>query len=154
MNDHSFSLQPFSPASPLLHLQITGNIGRRANTLAIHYALFGHLPELVIPASADIPARKNHLWEKTCFELFLAVKNSPQYWEFNLSPAGHWNVYRFGAYRQGMQEEMGFTALPFSVQKQSDSLLLALEVELDEIARQTNLWTLPSVESSNSETAR
>ena len=135
MNHHNFFLQPFSPAGPLVHLQITGNIGRRANTLAIHYQLLGHLAELVIPAPADVPARKNCLWEGTCFELFLAVKNSPQYWECNLSPAGHWNVYRFGAYRQGMQEEMAFTSLPFRVQKESDSLQLALEVELDKIVQ-------------------
>ena len=135
MNHHNFFLQPFSPVSPLLHLEITGNIGRQANTLTIHYELLGHLTELAIPAPADVPARKNRLWEGTCFELFLAAKDSPQYWECNLSPAGHWNVYRFGAYRQGMQEEMRFPSLPFSVQKESDSLQLALEVELDKIVQ-------------------
>ena len=64
---------------------------------------------------ADMPARRDRLWEETCFEFFLAVKNSPRYWEFNLSPAGHWNVYRFADYRQGMQEEPAFASLPFSV---------------------------------------
>ncbi len=135
MNDQRFSLQPFSFANSLLSLKIAGNIARRSNKLAIRYELLGHLAELVIPASADILARKNELWEETCLEFFLGVKSSPQYWEFNLSPAGHWNVYRFEDYRQGMQEEMVFTSLPFSVQNQSDSLSLALELNLDKIVQ-------------------
>jgi len=118
MNDQSFSLQPFSPLNPLLSLKITGNIGLRSHTLAIRYALLGSLTKLVIPTQANNPARMSGLWQETCFELFLAVKHSPRYWEFNLSPAGHWNVYRFAAYRQGMQEEKGFPSLPFRVQSQ------------------------------------
>ncbi len=133
MNDRSFSLKPFPPAGPRLHLKITGSIVRRADTLAIRYALRGRLAELAIPAPADLPARKNGLWEETCFEFFLAVKNSPQYWEFNLSSAGHWNVYRFQAYRQGRQEETAFRSLPFSVQSRPDSLLLALKIDLERI---------------------
>ena len=77
MNHHNFFLQPFSPVSPLLNLQITGKIGRRANTLAIQYALLGHQAELAIPSPADAPARKNHPWKGTCLRLFLAAKNSP-----------------------------------------------------------------------------
>jgi hypothetical protein len=134
MNDQSFSLQPFPPASPLPDLKITGNIARCSNTLAIRYALLGPLAELVIPAPADMPAHKNTLWEETCFEFFLGIKNSDRYWEFNLSPAGHWNVYRFKAYRQEMQEEPAFTSLRFSVQNHSsDALRLALELNLDTI---------------------
>lgn len=135
MNDQSFSLQSFSSASPLPNLKIAGNIARCSNTLAIRYELLGHLAELVIPAQADVLARKNELWEETCLEFFLGIKNSPQYWEFNLSPAGHWNVYRFEDYRQGMQGEVAFTALPFSVQNQSDCLSLALKLDLDKIVQ-------------------
>ncbi len=133
MNDRSFSLQPFPPVSPPPDFKITGSIVRRADTLAIRYALQGRLAALAIPAPADLPARKNGLWEETCFEFFLAVKNSPRYWEFNLSPAGHWNIYRFEAYRQGMTEETAFRSLPFSVQSRPDSLLLALKIDLARI---------------------
>lgn len=120
---------------PLSQLKITGSIARRSSNLAIRYALRGDLAQFVIPAPADLPARRPGLWEETCFEFFLAVKHSPRYWEFNLSPAGHWNVYRFAGYREGMQEETAFTALPFSVRRQSDSLLLALELEVARIVR-------------------
>jgi len=133
MNSLSFSLKPFPAAGLLPHLEITGNIGRRSGTLTISYALLGTLREVAIPAPADIAGRKNALWEETCFELFLAITNSDQYWEFNLSPAGHWNVYRFKSYRQNMQEEPAFTSLPFSSERQPDALRLSLEIDLDKI---------------------
>ena len=133
MNGRSFSLKPFSPAGPGPQVEITGNIGRHAHTLTIRYDLRGRLAALAIPAPADLPARRHGLWEETCFELFLGVRNSPQYWEFNLSPGGHWNVYRFAAYRQGMQEETAFAALPFRVRRQWDSVRLTLELDLDKI---------------------
>jgi hypothetical protein len=137
MNEQSFSLDPFPTASPKLDLNIAGNIARHSNTLVIRYTLTGELGEIAIPPPADMPVRQNGLWEETCFEFFLGVKNSPRYWEFNLSPAGHWAVYSFADYRQGMQEEMAFTSLPFIVQNQGDSLSLALELDLEKIVQGT-----------------
>jgi len=136
MNDYNFSLKPFSPAQPLLSLKVKGKISRRSNTLALQYTLIGHLGELVIPTPADIPARKNELWKKTCFEFFVAVRDSHPYWEFNLSPAGHWNVYRFAGYRQGMEEEKAFTSMDFSVRRQPQSLRLDLELDLNKIVKE------------------
>jgi len=135
MSGRSFSLQPFPPIGPPLNFKITGHIARRPRQLAIRYDLRGDLAELMIPAPADMPARRAGLWEETCFEFFLGVKDSPRYWEFNLSPAGPWNVYRFDGYRQGMAEETAFAALPFDVKQQSDSLLLVLEMNIDKIVR-------------------
>jgi hypothetical protein len=65
----------------------------------------------------------------------LAVESSPRYWEFNLSPAGHWNVYRFLAYREGMTEETAFASLPVKVRSDPDCLRLELEVDLGSIVR-------------------
>jgi len=137
MNERSFSLQPFPAAGPLPGLTLTTTLARRrcTNTLVISCALYGRLADLVIPAPACTPVRKDGLWEETCFEFFLALENSPRYWEFNLSPAGHWNVYRFTAYRQGMQEETAFTSLPFSVRTRSDSLSIGLDLDLGRIVR-------------------
>jgi hypothetical protein len=130
MNGRSFCLQPFPSAVSLPHLKITGSIDRRHNRLAVRYALHGPQGRVAIPAPAVLPARRERLWQETCFEFFLAIKNSPRYWEFNLSPSGDWNVYRFADYRQEMQEEPAFASLPFSVQTRSDSLVLALELDL------------------------
>jgi hypothetical protein len=133
MNAPSFSLKAFPTARPRSELEISGSLARHSNALAIRYTLNGALTELDIPAPAAAPVRKHGLWEDTCFECFLAVKNSLRYWEFNLSPAGHWNVYRFAAYRQGMQEETSFSRLPFSIASQGHALSLAVELDLDKI---------------------
>ncbi len=141
MSEQRFFLQPFRPpgsqqatANPRPNLKITGNIARRSNTLTVCYELLGSVG-VVIPTLADTPTRKNELWKETCFEFFLGVENFPGYWEFNLSPAGHWNVYRFAAYRQGMQAETAFPSLPFSVQTQLESLQLVLDLDLDKIVQ-------------------
>jgi hypothetical protein len=129
MSGPSFILQPFAPADAPPPFRLTGVIARSAGQLSIHYDLLGPLGQLAIPAQTNKPARRHGLWQNTCFEFFLAVKDAQAYWEFSLSLAGHWNVYRFDAYRQGMQEEEGLSALPFSVCRQPGSLHLALEFE-------------------------
>ena len=132
MNQQSFSLQPF-PSAEVVPVQITGNISRVHNQLTINYQLVGDLQEIVIAQPAETPARQHELWQNTCFEFFLGMKDSQRYWEFNLSPAGHWNIYQFDSYRQGMQEETAFNLLPFSVEHQSDIFLLSVNVDLDKI---------------------
>ncbi|MEH2425204.1 MAG: DOMON-like domain-containing protein [Nostoc sp.] len=133
MNDQTFSLQPFPSTKSLPKLKIAGNIARNGNKLAIRYLLKGDLKEIAIAPLSNTRSRKHELWKDTCFEFFVSIKDSLRYWEFNLSPAGYWNVYRFDAYRQEMQEETAFTILPFSVQNQADGLALVLEVDLNKI---------------------
>jgi hypothetical protein len=130
MIPRSFSLHPFPGEAPRFPLGITGTIARRGHILALRYELRGDLAALALPDPADRPARRDGLWRETCFEFFLAPQNLPQYWEINLSPAGHWNVYGFEYYPQGMHEEPALAALPFTVLKKPASLLLALEVDV------------------------
>ena len=130
MNRQNFSLAPFPSDGPLPSFQITGSIARSSDKLAIRYHLRGDPAELMVPAAADRPARRHGLWEATCFEFFLGVKGEARYWEFNLSPAGHWNVYGFAGYRHGMEEERAITSLPVDVRRQPDSLLVAVEPAL------------------------
>jgi len=133
MMSRRFSLKPFVTAELPPDVKITGNISRHSNTLTINYILIGPLANLVIPAPAENPLRRNALWEETCFEFFIAAENSKKYWEFNLSPSGHWNVYRFASCRQGMQEEQDVASLPFSVQAQPDILRLSAEIDLEKL---------------------
>jgi hypothetical protein len=133
MSDRSFSLTPFTNSNFPSSLKIGGNIDRTENKLAIEYLLSGNLTDIIIPKSVDFPRRKNELWEETCLEFFLGIKNSPRYWEFNLSPSKDWNIYHFDDYRQGMKEEIAFTSLPFLVEFQSNLLRLGLELNLSEI---------------------
>lgn len=132
MNEQNFFLQPFNLTNSPSDIKITGSIARNDNKLTICYALLGNLTKVEIPTPADLLKRKYDLWEETCFEFFVGIKNYPDYWEFNLSPAGHWNVFRLENYRQGLQEEMIVTSLPFSVEQKSDALLVTLEVDLNQ----------------------
>lgn len=130
-SDRAFTLKPFKLSESNSNINITGNIVRNDNKLNLEYVLQGNLSTIIIPSPAAIPARKHELWQTTCFEFFLGIKNSLQYWEFNLSPAGDWNIYRFTNYRQGMTEETAFTSLPFKVRQKTNSLNINLEINLD-----------------------
>ncbi|MBL1200266.1 MAG: DOMON-like domain-containing protein [Nostoc sp. GBBB01] len=133
MNNQTFSLQPFPFSESVANLEITGDISRNINQFSITYNLIGDLNQIAIAAPSNTPSRQHQLWENTCFEFFLSIKNSQQYWEFNLSPAGHWNVYRFDGYRQGMREEAALTTLAFNVTNQPNKLVLTLNIDLDKI---------------------
>ena len=125
-----FALVPFAKntAPPV---KVRGEIERQNNQLAIAYRLMSN--EMLIPKPANLPLRQFDLWEHTCCELFLGVKDSPQYWEFNLSPAGHWNVFRMSDYRQNLAEEMAFETLPFQVCDRADYLEITLNIDLARI---------------------
>jgi hypothetical protein len=127
----NFSLIPFTPDTAA-SVQITGNIERRHNQLNIEYTLAGR-SQILIPEIANTSKRQFNLWEHTCCEFFLGLQDSTQYWEFNLSPAGHWNIYRFLDYRQDLVEEIAFDSLPFQVLPENDTLQLKLQVNLNKI---------------------
>lgn len=114
-------------------LIIFGSVGKRSHIFTIDYRVVGRLMDVDIPAAATLPSRRDGLWEGTCFEFFLALRETSPYWEFNLSPAGHWNVYRFNAYRQGMREEAAITSMPFSVRREPELVQVSLELELKKI---------------------
>jgi hypothetical protein len=128
-----FILQPFEPFDRYLSLELTGSIERQNNILSLNYLLSGDLSKIVIPPPAILPTRQDELWLNTCFEFFLAIPETPNYWEFNLSPAGHWNVYSFTDYRQGMNWEKAVTELPDRVNIQDNCFKLSLSYNLNSI---------------------
>ena len=130
-----YSLRRFPGHISTHEFTINTCIDRNQNLLSVKYSLLDNIQDIMIPEQCATPQRKNGLWNETCFEFFIAVRNSARYWEFNLSPAGHWNVYRFDDYRQGMEEETAFDLLPIKVSKQSESFHLSLEIDLDPIIR-------------------
>jgi hypothetical protein len=129
-----FLLKPFPGEGNPAGLTIGGSIGRRADTLSVLCEVKGNLSKVRIPAAAEAPRRRDRLWEETCLELFLGTADSAEYWELNLSPAGHWNVYRFTSYREGMREETAIASLPFEVRRDPEALLLAAEIGVGRLA--------------------
>jgi hypothetical protein len=131
-----FALIPFS-AQKAPDISISGMVRRKKNIFSVHYTLAGELEEIVFPSPIENATRKDDLWRRTCFEFFLAVKGLPQYWEFNLSHSGDWNVYAMDAYRQvNMREETRIQRLQFNVQKKVERFSLETELDLSPILRE------------------
>ena len=133
MHPRRFLLIPFPGEGNLAGVTIGGSIARRADTLSVRCEVRGDLSKVEIPAAAEAPRRKDRLWEETCLELFLGTADSGEYLEFNLSPSGHWNVFRFTRYREGKREETAITSLPFDVRIGQDALELSMELEVGTI---------------------
>jgi hypothetical protein len=133
MTKHAFSLIPF-PAPNIPVISITGEISLQKNRVHLHYSLAGKIENVLLPPTCVNPSRKDELWKKTCFEFFLAIKDQPQYWEFNMSPSGDWNVYHMEAYRRiGFREETSIQRLPFEVRSEAGKFHLDALVDLDPI---------------------
>ena len=135
MNPMRFFLRPFPGEGNPAGMTIECSIARRADTLSVRCEVRGDLSKLTIPDAEKAPRRKARLWEETCLELFLGKADPGKYWEFNLSPAGHWNVYRFTRYREGMREEPAFTSLPFAVRIGPGALEFSMELNVGKILR-------------------
>ena len=127
----SFTLHPFAADAAPPEVRLTGTVQRQDSCLALRFELLDPLGLVVLTVPA-IPARTFGLWDATCFELFVGTA-SERYWEFNLSPAGHWNTYRFDGYRQGMEDELAFNQIPFSVIQNESALTLDLSLDLSPI---------------------
>jgi hypothetical protein len=129
----NFVLRPFPTESSLPQIEISGRVNRKDNILSIEYQLFGDLSAISISPPASLPSRQFHLWEATCFEFFIGIPGDRNYWEFNLSPSGDWNVFALDDYRQGLRNETAFTSLPFKVDRYPNYITLNLDVDLSEI---------------------
>ena len=121
MSDRFIQLQPFVTTNTLPQIAVTSTISRLKTKLQVSYKIQGDLNQIILPSVKKQNQRQDNLWQTTCFELFLAIFNAPEYWEFNLAPTGDWNVYAFHRYRRGMKTAASFRELPFKV-KQSDSV--------------------------------
>lgn len=68
------------------------------NGIGLRYTLAGDLDRLRVPPPGT-GERRDGLWRHTCFELFVTMDGAA-YHEFNLSPSGAWQAYRFARYRE------------------------------------------------------
>jgi hypothetical protein len=134
MTGAAFSLIPF-PGSHLPDITITGTISRLENRIALGYSLAGTIEDLVLAPLSRQPRRKDGLWQTTCFEMFLAIKDQPRYWEFNFSPSGDWNSYRMDAYRRlGFDEERSISGLTVEAKTSAGAFRLTTHVDLSLLA--------------------
>lgn len=98
---HSLVRHPASPCDAVAGIAVDVSRGP-ANALRLRYTVRGDTSALRLPLRAA-PARKDALWEHTCFEAFVRPARGASYFEFNFSPSTEWAAYRFEAYREGMR---------------------------------------------------
>ncbi len=141
MASKTFFLAPFE-AAPEITLSINGTVTLAGTQLTIVYLLSGDLEKVAIAPDTSHHsklggARRDRLWEQTCFEFFLSSDLEPTehtpYWEFNLSPSGDWNVFALDGYRQGLKEEAAISHLSFQVERSSESVYLKLETDVSDL---------------------
>jgi hypothetical protein len=130
---NKFTLVPFHTEISLPQIELSGWIDRHDEWLSIEYQLQGDLNSIAIDPLIISPSRQPELWQETCFEFFIGVPGDRNYWEFNLSPSGEWNVFHLDDYRQGLREEAAFSSLPFTVERRENSLLLRLKFDVSKI---------------------
>ena len=94
------------------------------------FKLSGDLAKVHLPPASAISSRRDELWKKTCFEVFISPAGSESYWELNLSPSGDWNCYAFDSYRKGMHVENHATIGPIAVKSGSTSFELRAALSL------------------------
>jgi hypothetical protein len=97
-------------------------------TLEVRYVLAGNLSGLRID-----PPRTGELWQHTCFEIFIAPRGMPSYYEFNFSPAGDWAAHAFSRYRQGARLADAALDPQLAVRSSSERLELDARVALDRL---------------------
>ena len=126
-----FNLRPFNPvnAPPVA---LSGCVSRQNRLLQVEFRLVGALHTITLPSRAVQPQRRPELWQQSCFELFFASHGANAYHEVNLSPSGHWNLYRFDSYRKGMREEPN-DCLKCHLLPAAQPLVVRMEIDLERI---------------------
>jgi hypothetical protein len=71
--------------------------------VALTYVVHGRIDQLALQTQGNY-ARRDRLWEHTCFEMFSRNTDYQAYEELNFSPSTDWAAYEFSAYRAGMLE--------------------------------------------------
>ena len=107
-----------------------GEIRREGRRLLLRLRLAVAIEAVHWPSPVAAPSRLDGLWATTCFECFWAVEGERPYWEINLYPAGHWNLYRLEDYRDGLRPEPGYDMPPHRVVRNAGELTLHLDLLL------------------------
>ena len=70
-----------------------------SSTLNVGFWLRDPNQSVLWPELVAAHPRQDFLWEQTCFEIFIGVKDEDFYREINLSPSQAWQAYQFEEYR-------------------------------------------------------
>lgn len=107
--------------------------------LELRYRLRGALERVVLPPRAA-SQRADRLWERTCFEAFVAPAGGERYVEINVSPSTEWAVYELDGYRRGMRPLPLARAPAISVVEASTELRATAAVDCSALADASWPW--------------
>lgn len=111
--------------------RIEADVARpRPGALHVRYVVMGNIGELRIPPVTE-SARRDELWQHTCFEAFIGAAASTAYCEFNFAPSTQWAAYCFDGYRRGMRvaDEIGTPRMDVRVDDGCFVLNAALQLD-------------------------
>ena len=114
------------------NIKIEAEIEIKNQKLYLQFSLLGSTDIYTFESFKAIK-RADNLWEKSCFELFIANRISNAYWEINISSTGEWNLYQFDAYKQGMREIELTTQPLIQTQQDQDSFTISFELDIAEL---------------------
>lgn len=100
-------LRPHPSEQGVPPLDLTVDYRKCGSALVVEFVTHEDTDWIVWPALAE-PKRADHLWQTTCFEVF--IQTDVGYLEYNLSPSSSWASYRFDGYRSGMRSAPEFVA--------------------------------------------
>lgn len=92
----SYELQSFSRFE---EVTIVGALEQNGTTLNVGFWVRDPLQHIQWPKLCNTGLKQDFLWENTCFEIFIGIKNEDYYREVNLSPSQTWQCYDFEEYR-------------------------------------------------------
>jgi hypothetical protein len=95
--------------------------------LLISYFVTGS-EALIVPQELAT-ARRDGLWETTCFEAFLKPEGGEAYFEFNFSPSTEWAAYRFERHRDS-RSDLPRPVDPFLTRGEPSDPLLEVDLDL------------------------
>ncbi|HEV2569336.1 GIY-YIG nuclease family protein [Sphingomonas sp.] len=119
-------LHPHLAQLPSQPFGLEVDLKRLVDRLRVRFRLLGGIEAVRVPAAAA-PARRDNLWQHTCFEVF--AQTAGGYIEFNLSPSTEWAAYGFTGYREGMTE-LATEAPSIHVDRSEHRLQLTAELVL------------------------
>lgn len=104
MDTQEFQLQLFATTPVAIPVVVRVTVRRDGEALRCRFEVTGCGVKTPSP-STEAPARCDGLWRHTCLEVFAGAVRDPGYIEWNLSPSGDWNLYRFDGHRKGGRPE-------------------------------------------------
>jgi hypothetical protein len=83
---------------------VTVDIARFGSLLELRYQITGPTSAIRLPEPRSYkPERADGLWAHTCYEAFWRPDVGTEYFEYNFAPSRAFAIYRFTAYRVGME---------------------------------------------------